>query len=76
MAARPAVVLEALERSAVESVRTPVRLSPKDSKYAEIELVLGSELPPSARKYAAWWKTVKPESGGSPATQVWKLPRR
>jgi hypothetical protein len=75
MVARPDLVLEALERS---SLKPAPRLSlvPKDTTCKEIEAALGCELPPSARKYAAWWKTVTPEKGESAPEQVWVLPRR
>ena len=29
--------------------------------FAEIENVLGFDLPPSARKYAAWWGNADPD---------------
>jgi hypothetical protein len=77
MAASPAVVLETLERSSLKAVSRPVLLpKPKIATCAEIEAALGSKLPPSARKFAGWWKTVTPEKGQGPPTQVWVLPRR
>jgi hypothetical protein len=41
--------------------------------FTEIEAVLGSELPPSARKYAAWWGNANPETGQHPYSQAWLL---
>jgi hypothetical protein len=39
--------------------------------FAEIEAVLGSKLPPSARKYAQWWENATPETGQHPYSAVW-----
>ena len=75
MAAHPAVVLEALERSTVVAARPAIIFSPSDSTYAEIEAVLGSELPPSARKFADWWGTARAEKGLDPSQKVWVLPK-
>lgn len=42
-------------------------------KFSEIEAVLGSELPPSARKYTAWWGNEAAEAGQHPHSQAWML---
>jgi len=73
-------VLAPLERSSVREAPAPkevpasVVLTPKAAAYTRIEAVLGSELPPSARRFAAWWGTVTPASGESSGTEVWVLP--
>ena len=41
--------------------------------FSEIEMVLGCELPPSARKYAAWWANANPGTGQHPYSQAWLL---
>ena len=66
---------EALERSAVEKLIRPLLLTPKKPSCTEVEAALGSELPPSARKFAAWWESVPPEPGQQASTQAWVLPR-
>ena len=74
MAATFVDVLAPLERSPVKAASSPVVLTPKAAIYTRIEAVLGSELPPSARKFAAWWGTVTPAIGQATPTQVWVLP--
>lgn len=74
MAAPFVDVLAPLERSPVKTVPSPVVLNPKAAIYTRIETVLGSELPPSARKFAGWWGTVPPAIGQATPTQVWVLP--
>ena len=71
-----AAVLEAPEQSTVKKPIRPPLLTVMKSSCSEIESVLGSELPPSARKFAAWWGTVAPEPGQKASTQAWVLPRR
>ena len=39
--------------------------------FTEIEAILGSKLPPSARKYAQWWENAAPETGQHPDGAVW-----
>jgi hypothetical protein len=39
--------------------------------FAEIETVLGSKLPQSARKYAQWWENANPETGQHQYSGVW-----
>jgi len=39
--------------------------------FAEVEMVLGFDLPPSARKYAAWWGNADPDTGQSHYPQAW-----
>jgi len=74
MVAQSAVLLEALERSALKDLLHPLAVVPTTTSCTEIEAVLGSELPPSARKYAAWWGTVVQAAGQEASTQVWLLP--
>jgi len=74
MAKHAVVVLQALDRSDSAQPFVQVPVPPKTGKVHEIESVLGSELPVSARKYAAWWETATPEQGVHVAPQVWRLP--
>lgn len=76
MVAQSAAVLEALERTALKKPVPPVVLRSKTTICNEIEADLGSKLPPSARKYAAWWGPVSAEAGQQKETQAWVLPRR
>ena len=39
--------------------------------FAEVEMVLGFDLPPSARKYAAWWGNADPDTCKTPYPQAW-----
>lgn len=41
--------------------------------FSQIETVIGSELPQSARKYGAWWANADPETGQHPYSQAWML---
>jgi hypothetical protein len=41
--------------------------------FTEIEAILGFELPPSARRYAAWWANADPQTGQHPYSQSWLL---
>ncbi|HEY4379362.1 MAG TPA: hypothetical protein VGN01_03390 [Acidobacteriaceae bacterium] len=86
MIARPAPVQETLETRVLNLVSRPVpapkpvsvaRPVPvaKTASCVEIEASLGSKLPPSARRFASWWKTIPTEKGQGPPTQVWMLPR-
>lgn len=42
-------------------------------EFSEIETVLGSELPPPARRYTAWWGNEAEEAGRHPHSQAWML---
>ena len=76
MATPSAAILVPLERSPVKKeAPSPVVLTPKAAIFNKIEAALGSELPPSARRFAAWWGTVTPAAGEPAPTQVWVLPR-
>jgi len=41
------------------------------TSFSEIELILGFDLPKSARKYSAWWSNASPETGQHPYSQAW-----
>jgi hypothetical protein len=78
MVAQSAALLEALERSALRN-SSQLSLSAQAERSvtttcAEIEAVLGSELPPSAQKYATWWGIVVQETGQQASTEAWLLP--
>jgi hypothetical protein len=76
MVAQSVALLEALERSALKNPLRPLPIVSTTASCTEIEAALGSELPPSARKYAEWWGTVVPPNGQDASTQVWLLPGR
>lgn len=55
-----------LRRYLLSLDRFPVTMA-----FAEVERVLGFKIPPSARKYAAWWSNANPETGQHPYSGAW-----